>query len=533
MQVGGKLVRGAVGASLLALLVACGGGGDAGSAAAPVSPAPPSMSPVPAAPAAAASAATAPITSSLPLVRLQGDAGDYIGGGATAEYDTTNAGIVVAVRGSYLSIQVQGRENWSGSLQLPGNATELQMGTYTGLARYPFQLVGAGGFSWSGQGRGCNTSLSTVTIDAVVYRAGVLRSLDMRFEQRCEGNSPALRGHIRIDEQAMALLSVPQNPLPSNPVVALRSDVGDYIGGGGYYAYDTSSAVIAVSATGNRLSVSVRGDELWNGEFQLPATATAWAPGTYTALTRYPFNLPSNGGLSWWGEGRGCNALNATMVVDSVRYVEGVLRGIDMRFEQRCEGGVPALNGTIRWDADQVTPEPAPLTEAPLGLWAPPDGTFAASGNAMYVSSARGDYIGQGYTWWVGAAVPAPGTGGSTESGTVTMSITEAAGLLSVNVSGLVRWSGEFKAMDGLQRLRPGFYGMVQRSPFHNPARGGLSWTMDSRGCNRSSGWFMIDSVTYEGSQLVAVDLRFSQFCDGSVAPLRGRIRWRTAGSAP
>jgi hypothetical protein len=42
----------------------------------------------------------------------------------------------------------------------------------------------------------------------------------------------------------------------------------------------------------------------------------------------------------------------------------------------------------------------------------------------------------------------------------------------------------------------------------------------------------MVDSINYVGDQLQAVDLRFSQLCDGWTAPLRGRIRWTLAGAA-
>lgn len=511
----------------LALLAACGGGGGSdGTGSTPVAP---GTNPV--APPAAASAPTPSIAGGQPLVRLQSDTGDRIGAGASHDYDSSNAAITVATRGSFLSIRIEGRESWSGEFQLPGNATALQVGTYPGLARHPFQASGAGGLSWTGQGRGCNTSTGTLTINAAGYQSGVLRSLDMHFEQHCEGGAAALRGQILISAEAMALLSAPQNPLPETPVVALRSDVGDYIGAGAYRAYDHSSAVITVSSQGARLSVAVQGDEQWVGEFQLPAGATAWAPGSYTGMTRYPFNTAESGGMAWSGDGRGCNTLTATLTVDRVRYDAGVLRAIDLRFEQHCEGGSAALHGSLAWDADAPQAAPAPQATAPAGLWEAPAGTFAASGNAMYISSAPGDHIGQGYTWWVGAASPDPGTGGGDTRGKVTVSVTEAGGLLKIDVDGLVRWSGEFKAMDGVQRLQPGYYGIVQRYPFHNPARGGMSWSMDSRGCNRLSGWFMVDSLSYQGSQLASVDLRFSQQCNGSVTPLRGRVRWRNGSS--
>jgi hypothetical protein len=93
----------------------------------------------------------------------------------------------------------------------------------------------------------------------------------------------------------------------------------------------------------------------------------------------------------------------------------------------------------------------------------------------------------------------------------------------SIDVAG---WNGEFQAMRTLTRLSPGYYGDLRRYPFHNPMKGGLSWNGQGRGCNRLLGWFVIDSITYQGDQLSAITLRFSQHCDGQAAALRGAVRW-------
>ena len=112
------------------------------------------------------------------------------------------------------------------------------------------------------------------------------------------------------------------------------------------------------------------------------------------------------------------------------------------------------------------------------------------------------------------------------------MTLSESAGLLKLGLTGMVRWTAEFKAMDGLARLQPGYYGIVKRYPFHNPRRGGMSFGMDSRGCNTLTGWFMVDSVTYQDSRLASIDLRFAQHCESGVSALRGRIRWSLAATA-
>jgi hypothetical protein len=55
------------------------------------------------------------------------------------------------------------------------------------------------------------------------------------------------------------------------------------------------------------------------------------------------------GGLSWSGQGRGCNTLSGWFIIDNVTYSGVTLSSIDLRFEQRCEVTGPALHGKIHW----------------------------------------------------------------------------------------------------------------------------------------------------------------------------------------
>jgi hypothetical protein len=257
--------------------------------------------------------------------------------------------------------------------------------------------------NWSGQGRGCNVLSGSLVIDSVSYQAGLLQAIDLSFEQHCEGAAPALRGRIRVDASAMADVAPLQNALPAQPVLTLTSDSGDYIGGGSSYAYDNASSSVVIAADGGHLSVRVAGDEDWSGDFQMPGNATTLAPGTYSQLVRYPFQAAGAGGLSWSGQGHGCNTVTGTATIRSVRYdTAGALAAIDMDFEQHCGGGPAALRGHITWDASLPVPTPGPAPTAPAGLWQPPEGAMPATGNAMYLASSWDDYIGGGYTFWVG-----------------------------------------------------------------------------------------------------------------------------------
>ena len=235
--------------------------------------------------------------------------------------------------------------------------------------------------------------------------------------------------------------------------------------------------------------------------------------GYYGDLQRYPFHNPAKGGLDWSGDGRGCNTLTGWFVVDSVTYNGSTLATVDLRFEQHCEGGSPALHGAVHWDINDTTNPPGPVVPPPAGLWEPAAGVTPATGNYVYLESQPGDYI---------------GTGGSYLYTTADSLITtdSAGARLTVSITGDENWGGNFQGMSTLSRLEVGYYGDLQRWPFHNPVKGGLDWSGEGRGCNTLTGWFVVDSVVYEGVTLAAIDLRFEQHCEGGAAALHGEIHW-------
>lgn len=295
--------------------------------------------------------------------------------------------------------------------------------------------------------------------------------------------------------------------------VRLKSDQGDFVGAGKTYEYSSANSILTVTSTANRLSVRVVGDQTWNGDFVLPSSATKLQTGTYSNLDRYPFHNPIFGGLSWSGDGRGCNTLNGSFTISSVTYVANVLKAVELSFEQHCEGAAVALRGQIHWTAYNKTVPPGPVNPPPAGLWEPAAGSTPATGNYIYLVSDQGDYIGGGSSYLF-------------TPGTTPMSATVRDGRLSLNGgSGVSTWNGEFVTMNSLTKLEPGYYGGLNRYPFHNPATGGLSWSGWGRGCNTLRGWFAVDQVTYDGTTLKSIDLRFEQHCEGLAPALRGKVR--------
>lgn len=305
----------------------------------------------------------------------------------------------------------------------------------------------------------------------------------------------------------------PETPVPTS--VRLTSDAGDFIGDGKAYSYSQANAVITVTAGGGHLSVGIKGDEGWTGEFDSPSGPTELQAGTHGDLTRYPFNDPAKGGMSWSGEGRGCNTLVGSFTIDKVTYTAGTLTALDMHFDQHCESAVPALRGTVHWITGDPTVPAGPVTPVPSGLWRPAAGTTPATGNYVYFESTPGDFVGGGQTYTY------------TQANAV-LTVNAFQTRVQVSVAGDEVWDGQFETMNTITQVQPGYYPNLHRYPFHNPTRGGEDWSGRHSGCNTLDGWLVIDAITFVGGALTALDLRFEQFCDGVSTPLHGAVHWRS-----
>lgn len=295
--------------------------------------------------------------------------------------------------------------------------------------------------------------------------------------------------------------------------VHLTSTPDDFIGQGITATYTQANASLRVVESAGELAVFVEGDQWWSGQLSVPTGQTKFETGTYANLQGPGSRSATTGAIFWGGEGRGCGVRSGAFTVDSVAYASGVLDAIRLRFEQICAGWTSPLRGELRWSRADTTAPPGPARPAPPGLWSPPANAPAPNGSYVFLVSDVHDYIGRGgeYTYTRANA---------------TLSVSEIGGVLTVRVDGKESWTGNFQAMSGLPQLQPGYYGQLQRHPFHNPARGGLDWAGQGNGCNESSSWLVIDRIARSFGALSAVDLRFEQHCENGVAALRGKVHW-------
>jgi hypothetical protein len=120
--------------------------------------------------------------------------------------------------------------------------------------------------------------------------------------------------------------------------------------------------------------------------------------------------------------------------------------------------------------------------------------------NFVRLASDPGDWVGSGKLYYY------------TQANAI-ITLAASAGTLRVRIAGEEGWSGFF-ASPGAE---------LQRGVYYDA----LSW-YGGNVCDRAYGWFSVDSVTYDSTTLVAIDMRFEQQCSPNGGPgLHGTIHWR------
>jgi hypothetical protein len=184
-----------------------------------------------------AAAAQAQVTS----LSLNSDPGDFIGGGENVFFTPADGPF---------NAQASGTTFVNASFFGPGNAfwflnfgapqgQSLALGTYTGVTNSA--ITNGPTMDIVGNGRGCDTITGQFTVLELTYNAdGSLASLDVAFEQHCEGVTPALRGEFRFNAHPVVSLTG-----PSHLTVSQNQNVNFTVS-----ATDALSTHVSLSATG-------------------------------------------------------------------------------------------------------------------------------------------------------------------------------------------------------------------------------------------------------------------------------------------
>jgi hypothetical protein len=275
-------------------------------------------------------------------------------------YVPSNAALTVRQSGARVTVDVIGDQRWTGEFAGMVSLSQLSVGYYPGLKRYPFHNPLFGGVDWSGvTGVNCNKSDGWFVVDKIAYSGTTLSSIDLRFEQLCEGITVPTRGQLHWDAANADVVTAPQ-AIPSGlwaPGAAfvppagnyayLVSDAGDFIGAGAtqLLTSDTATLDVRIYRTA-AVRITVGG---WSGNFSGMSSLTQLQPGYYGGVQADGAGNPLKGGMDWSGNGRACSMLTGWFVVDKVTYTMSEVTALDLRFEQHCEGATPALYGAIHW----------------------------------------------------------------------------------------------------------------------------------------------------------------------------------------
>ncbi len=463
---------------------------------------------------------------------IDSEPGDGIERGVERRSTPVDAVITVEESAGLTVVGVNGLFGSRLQLRTEAAPSTLRTGVFTGLPN-AFSPINDNlpHLSYTSKGSACATSQAWVAIDTATYAAGRLTALDLRFEQRCAGAAGATRGLLRWRADDLRPPTAPHPNIPradwrpltgavpaAGSYLQINSHRYDIVGGGLNALYTQANARFEPQVQGNELTMRVLGDETWTAVFKGVEGQARLTPGTYAAVTRWPFHNPAKGGMtvSLFGSQVGYS-LQGNFIIDQIEYgAAGQLSALKMRFEQHSEPTTPgALWGELRWLANDSTQPTGPVAPSPPGLWAPPAGVTPTGGSYLYFESSGGDFVGANQTRLVtapsarfSASPGVPGTGGVT---------------LLANTGSFFPWELRLSQMFNLAQLQTGYYEVPFAYPFQNPAKGGLSFGGDGRGCNQVGGWFSVDSISYSGGVVVAVKVRFEQTCEGE-GSLRGEF---------
>jgi hypothetical protein len=134
--------------------------------------------------------------------------------------------------------------------------------------------------------------------------------------------------------------------------LSFRGDAGDYITFGNSYRYSPNNSTMTFSSNyDGGVSVNVVGDTFWSLDVAAPGNAEL-TPGKYSGAQNFPFQATDQPGLSFDGDGRGCDTVTGSFTVYQAQFdISGIPEKLDLTFVQHCDGELPAAYGELLLDA--------------------------------------------------------------------------------------------------------------------------------------------------------------------------------------
>ncbi|MFJ9543380.1 hypothetical protein ACIRPX_39960 [Streptomyces sp. NPDC101225] len=284
-----------------------------------------------------ASAATG-VPSAVTKYRYTSEAGDYIGQGGSAVYTPSTATVSVGGDAQYVRFRVSTDDEWWDVDLAAPSGEQLHPGVYRDAERAAFRTGRSPGLDVSGDGRGCNEVYGQFSVNQIETDAsGAITVLDATYTQHCESaGAPALKGVLKYRAFPLSY--------------AYTSDPGDYVGQGVTQTHRGATSTFSLSRYGDGIQYGVSGKrEYWTALLTPPDGEQFEAGHTYQARRSHGAGVA---GLDVSGSGRGCNTVTGELTVTRLaRGDDGTVKAFAATFVQHCEGGDPALHGTIHYYA--------------------------------------------------------------------------------------------------------------------------------------------------------------------------------------
>ncbi|MGB8169644.1 MAG: hypothetical protein WCF18_19240 [Chthoniobacteraceae bacterium] len=169
---------------------------------------------------------------------------------------------------------------------------------------------------------------------------------------------------FRLTLLALLALILPAKSL-AEISLALKSEPGDWIGGGKNYFFPQSAGTFTVEKTYRNgvyaAFATASYGQSWFLYFGAPGDALLQR-GAYVEATRFAFHQPGEPGLDVYGNGSGSNQLSGSFVVKDIAYgPNNTIERFWVVFEQHSENATAALRGEVRYNVDVTTQVSGPI----------------------------------------------------------------------------------------------------------------------------------------------------------------------------
>lgn len=154
-----------------------------------------------------------------------------------------------------------------------------------------------------------------------------------------------------------AYASIQLNIIPKTQyILAYVSQAGDWIGQGQSVVYTNADGNFSLSPADNlnHIELSFDSNTWWSLDFA-GVQDTPLAVGKYTGATRWPFQSPTTPGLSFSGDGRGCNELYGEFEIYELETQGSAITKLAADWTQYCESlNSPPLHGVVRFNSNYI-----------------------------------------------------------------------------------------------------------------------------------------------------------------------------------